>query len=72
MATSGVVNLFQQLELQIALSIATYIISSAMSVFGASVQRPNLEIMSVLTSNTSGGITTYIECSAMQNRGSQC
>jgi len=48
-----------------ALSIATYIISSGMSVFGASVQRTNLEIMSLLTSNTPGGITTYIERSAM-------
>jgi hypothetical protein len=35
--------------LQIALSIATYIISNNMSDFGASVQRINLEIMSLLT-----------------------
>jgi len=33
--------------------------------FGVSVQRTNLEIMSLLTSNTPGGITTYIERSAM-------
>jgi hypothetical protein len=32
---------------------------------GVSVQRTNLEIMSLLTSNTPGRITTYIECSAM-------
>jgi len=37
-----------------------------MSVFGASVQRTNLEILSLLTSNTPTGITNYIECSAMQ------
>jgi len=65
MAISGVANRFSQHGLQIALSIATYIISSGMSVFGASVQRTNLEIMSLLTSNTPGGITTYIERSAM-------
>jgi hypothetical protein len=51
--------------LQIALSIATYIIASDMSVFGVSVQRMNLEIMSLLTTNTPGGIPTYTECSAM-------
>jgi len=55
----------QQHSLQIALSIVTYIISSGMSVVGASVQRTNLEIMSLLTSNTPGGITTYIERSAI-------
>jgi hypothetical protein len=38
--------------MQIALSIVTYIISSGMSVFGVSVQRKILEIMSLLTSNT--------------------
>ena len=65
MATSGVANWFWQHGLQIVQSIATYIISSGMSVFGASVQRTNLEIMSLLTSNTPGGITTYIERSAM-------
>jgi len=42
-----------------------YIISSCMSVFGATVQRTSLEIMSLLTSNTVGRITTYIERSAM-------
>ena len=41
MATSGVANGFQQHGLQSALSIATYIISSDMSVFGVSVQRTN-------------------------------
>jgi len=65
MATSGVANRFQQHGLQIALSIATYIISSGMSGFGASVQRTNLEIMSLLTSNAPGRIITYIERSAM-------
>jgi hypothetical protein len=65
MATSGVANWFQRHGLQISLSIATYIIPSGMSVFGASVQRTNLEIMSLLTSNTHGGITTYNEQSAM-------
>jgi hypothetical protein len=66
MATSGIANWLEQHSLQIALSIATYIISSGMSVFDASVQRMNLEIMSLLTSNTPGRITTYIERSAMQ------
>jgi hypothetical protein len=65
MATSGVANQFELYGLQIALSIATYIISSGMSVFGASVQRTTLEMMSLLTSNTPGRITTYIEHSAM-------
>jgi hypothetical protein len=36
-----------------------------MSVFGANVQRTNLEIMCILTRNTPGGITTYVERSAM-------
>jgi len=51
--------------MQIAQSIATYIISSGVSVFGASVQRMNVQIISLLTSNIAGGITTYIEFSAM-------
>jgi len=61
MATSGIANWFSQHGLQIALSKATYIISSGMSVFGATVQRTKLDIMSLLSSNTLGGITTYIE-----------
>jgi len=65
MATSGIENLFWQHGLQIALSIATSINSSGMSVFGVSVERMTLEIMSLLTSNTPGGITIYIECSAI-------
>jgi hypothetical protein len=65
MATSGVTNQFYQHGLQIAESVATYIILSDMSVFVASVQRTNLEIMCILTSNTPGGIKTYIEGSAM-------
>ena len=51
--------------MQIAQSIATDIIWSGMLVFDANVQRMNLEIMSLLTSNTTSGITTYIERSAM-------
>jgi hypothetical protein len=47
--------------LHIAHGIATYIILSGMSVVGASVQRPNYVIMCLLASNTSGGITIYIE-----------
>jgi hypothetical protein len=42
-----------------------HIISCGMPVFSASVQRMNLEIMCILSSSTPGGITTYIECSAM-------
>jgi len=64
-ATSGIVNRFKQHHLQIGLSIATYIIFSGMSVYGASVQTINMEIMSLLPTNTPGGITTYIECTAM-------
>jgi len=42
MATSGVANPIYQHGLLIGLSMATYIISSEMSVFGASVQRKKL------------------------------
>jgi hypothetical protein len=65
MATSGIANHFKQHGLQIDLSIATYIISSGMSVFVSSVQTTYLEIISLLTSNTTGGITIYIEPTAM-------
>jgi len=68
MATSGISNQFYRHGLQIALSIATYIILSGRSVLGASVQRMNLEIMSLLTSNTQGRMTTYIEHSATPRR----
>jgi len=63
--TSGIVNRIEQHGLQIAHNIATFIILSSMSIFGASIQRTNLEIMSLRTSNAPGGITTYIECSVM-------
>jgi hypothetical protein len=65
MATSGVANPFKHFGLQIAQVIPTYVSSSGMSVFGANVQRTNLESMSLLTTNIPGGIMTYIECSAM-------
>jgi hypothetical protein len=65
MRTSGVANQILLNALPIALSIATYIISSGMSVFVATVQRSNLAIISLLTSNTPGGIPTYIESSSM-------
>jgi hypothetical protein len=65
MVTSGVTNQFCQHGLQIGLSIATYIILSSMLASGVSVQRTNLVIMSLLTSNTHGGITTYKDCSEM-------
>jgi hypothetical protein len=58
MATSGVATRFYHHGLHIALSLATNIILSDMSVFGANVQRMNFKIMSLLTSNTRGGITT--------------
>jgi len=51
--------------MQSAVSKVTYIISSNMSVFGASVQRTNLEIMSLLTSITLGEIITLIGRSVM-------
>ena len=54
--------------MQIALSIALFTSSSGMYVFGASVHRTHLKIMSLLTSNTPGGITTYIERSAMSTQ----
>jgi hypothetical protein len=65
MASSGIANQFWQHGFQIALSIATYVISINMFVFGASVQKTKLEIMSLLTSNTPAGITTDLEHSAM-------
>jgi len=65
MVTSGVANWFQQHGLQIALSRATYIILSSMSVSGASVQWMNMGNMSIVPSNTPGGISNYIECIAM-------
>jgi len=65
MVTSGVANRFNQHGLRIAPSIVTYIIVSGMSVFSVSVQRMSLEILSLLTFNTPGGITTYIELSVM-------
>jgi len=65
MAASCIANRVQQHGLQIAVSILTYIISSSMSVFGVTVQRTNLEIMSLQTSNTPCRLRTYIECSAM-------
>jgi hypothetical protein len=52
MVTSGVANQLQQPGLQIDLSIATYIISSGMSVSGLNVQRTNLVNMSLPTRNT--------------------
>jgi len=52
--------------MEIAQSIVTYIISSGMSVLGASVSRMNLEIMSLPTSNTPGVIRTYIELLTMR------
>jgi hypothetical protein len=66
MVTSGIANQFWQHGSQIAESIATYIISRVMSDLGARVQRLNMEIMSLLTSNTPSGITTNQEHSAMQ------
>jgi len=47
------------------MSIATYNISSSMAVYGATVERTNWEIMSLLTRNTSGRITTDIKRSVM-------
>jgi hypothetical protein len=66
MATAGVAIRIYQHGLQMARSIATYLISSEMSVSGATVQKPNSNIMSRLTSNNPGVFTTYIERSAMQ------
>jgi len=68
MAKSGVANWFEQHGIQITQSMATYIISSSMSVFGVSVQRTDLDIKSLLASITPGVITTYIERSAMATR----
>jgi len=65
MGTAGVSNRFSEHGVQITLSEATYIVSSSMSVFGGSVQRPKLEIMSLLTSISAGGIRTYIERSVI-------
>jgi len=51
--------------LHMAPCIATWISTSSMSIFRASVQRTNLQIMSLLISNTPSRITTYTECSVM-------
>jgi hypothetical protein len=67
MATSGVGNWFWQHRLQIATSIAPYIISNGMSVFGSSDQSTNLENLCLLTNNTPVGIKSYIECSTMSS-----
>ena len=64
-ATSGAAILYKQHGMQIALGIATYFISSGMCVVGAGVPRTDLENTSLQTSHTAGGITTYIECSAI-------
>jgi len=45
--------------------MVTYIITSGISVVGASVQWTNLKIIFLLKSNTPSGITTYIELSVM-------
>jgi hypothetical protein len=68
MVTADIVNWLHQHWLQIALSIATYIIASDMTVFGPSVQGTNKESISLLTSNTPSGIKTYIERSMMLAR----
>jgi hypothetical protein len=52
MATSSIANLFYQHGSQIPLSMATYIISSSMSVFAASSERITFKIMSLLQSIT--------------------
>ena len=65
MASPGVALRIYQQGFQVALSIATYIISRGRSVLCASIQRTNLEIMPLLASNTPGGIITCIERSAM-------
>jgi len=58
MATSGIANQFLRHGLQIAQCIVTYIMSSGMFVSGACFQRLNLEIMSLLSSNNTGGTPT--------------
>jgi hypothetical protein len=65
MATSGFAIHIGQHGLPIALSIATYIILSGMSMFRVTVERTNLEIMSLLTTNIPGGIRIYIVRYAM-------
>jgi len=65
MATSGIPNRFGQHGLQITETIATYISLSSISIFSVSVQRMNIVIISLLTSNTACRIATYMECSVM-------
>lgn len=65
MASRGDAYQLYQNGLQIAFHSVTYIISSDMFVIGASVRRINLEIMTLLTCNTPGGITTHIQCSTI-------
>ena len=63
--TSGVAKQFSQHGLRIPLRIVTYIIWTGMSGLVGSDQITHLEIMSLLTRITPGGITTYIECSVL-------
>jgi hypothetical protein len=56
--SSGIANHLQQQSMEMALRIATYVITSSMSGFGDSVETPKLGIMTLLTTNTFGRITT--------------
>jgi hypothetical protein len=69
MATSGIANRFSQHGWQIALSIATNIMFSGMSVIDVSVPRTNLEITSLLTINTHGGNNTDISKKIFRSGG---
>jgi hypothetical protein len=65
MEISGIANFFEQHGMQIAPRIVSYIILSGMSAMATSVQRMHVEIIFLLTSNTPGGITIYIERSGL-------
>jgi len=65
LVTSGVADEVYQYRLQIAQRIVTCIIASGMSVFGASVHRTNLHIMTLLRTNNPGATTAYTECWVM-------
>jgi len=72
MATSGVASWSFQHDLHIALTIATYIISSGRSVFGVSVQRMNWEIVSSGQATTQAGSQLILNSQQCEQQHIHC
>ena len=64
MVTSSIVNSFYHHAVRIALGIVTYNISTGMSVYAATVNHRNVNIISFWASDTLSWITTNIECTS--------